>query len=39
MIGYDEPDDEEKLMKAAGLEDGIEKDEHSPEPELEEILP
>lgn len=41
MIGqYDDADDEEKLLEAAGLQDEIEKMEsHSPEPEMEEIMP
>lgn len=41
MIGqYDDVDDEEKLLEAAGLQDDIEKMEaHSPDPEMEEIIP
>lgn len=39
MIGqYDEADDEEKLLEAAGLQDD-KPDAHSPEPEMEEIMP
>jgi hypothetical protein len=39
MANYD-PDDEDKLMEAAGIQDDIEKiDDQSPEHELDEIIP